>query len=161
MKYSTGFRNNILKKVLPPENRSVPSVSKESGVSEQTIYNWINKMKNGTFDPTGSELRLGDRNISEKLTLLLEGKTKNKDELGAWLRENGLHSEHLNQWEQELKDTVTDKEKKIREENKKLKLEKKNLERELARKEKALAEMAALMMLKKKADEIWGGEEDD
>ena len=33
MKYSTAFRANILKKVLPPENRSVLEVSKENGIS--------------------------------------------------------------------------------------------------------------------------------
>jgi hypothetical protein len=35
------------------------------------------------------------------------------------------------------------------------------LERELHRKDKALAESAALLWLKKKAQEIWGDEDDD
>ena len=35
------------------------------------------------------------------------------------------------------------------------------LERELARKDKALAETAALLVLKKKAQAIWGDEDDD
>jgi len=34
MKYSAVFRNNVLKKVLPPERRSVMEVSK-------TIYGWL------------------------------------------------------------------------------------------------------------------------
>ena len=45
MKYSTGFRNSVLKKVLPPENRSIREVSKETGVSEQTIRNWLLRLK--------------------------------------------------------------------------------------------------------------------
>jgi hypothetical protein len=36
----------------------------------------------------------------------------------------------------------------------------KELERELNRKEKALAEAAALLVLKKKVQEIWGDEDD-
>ena len=36
----------------------------------------------------------------------------------------------------------------------------KDLERDLARKEKALAETAALLVLRKKAAAIWGGDED-
>ena len=36
-----------------------------------------------------------------------------------------------------------------------------DLERELQRKEKALAEAAALLVLKKKAQAIWGDEDDD
>ena len=38
---------------------------------------------------------------------------------------------------------------------------KEKLEKELARKEKALAEAAALLVLRKKADAIWGTAEED
>ena len=47
------------------------------------------------------------------------------------------------------------------EEVKNLKKENKNLKKDLNRKEKALAETAALLVLKKKAQEIWGEPEDD
>lgn len=39
--------------------------------------------------------------------------------------------------------------------------EKEKLAKELQRKEKALAEAAALLVLRKKADAIWGKEEED
>ena len=81
--------------------------------------------------------------------------------MGTWLREKGLHSEHLNLWEQELQDILKDKDTKYREENARLKKEKRELEKELRRKEKALAEMAALLTLKKKLNEIWGDREED
>ena len=42
-----------------------------------------------------------------------------------------------------------------------IKKENKNLKKDLNRKEKALAETAALLVLKKKAREIWGEPEDD
>ncbi len=42
MKYSAGFKNNVLKKVLPPENRPISEVCKEAGVSDQKIWNWLN-----------------------------------------------------------------------------------------------------------------------
>ena len=42
-----------------------------------------------------------------------------------------------------------------------LKKENKSLKKDLNRKEKALAETAALLVLKKKAQEIWGGPEED
>lgn len=97
----------------------------------------------------------------EKFNLLLEGKTISEEESGKWLREKGLHSEHLNLWEQELKDILKDKETELKHENAKLKKANKELEKELRRKEKALAEVAALLTLKKKAAEIWGEKEDD
>jgi transposase len=161
MRYSKGFKTSVLKKILPPAERSVREVAKETGVSENTIYIWLKKLQNGTFNTDDSELRPNDRSIKEKLRLLLEGRSKSEDELGKWLRENGLHSEHLTLYEQEIKDIVTDRNEKYKEENKKLRKEKKALEKELRRKEKALAEMAALLTLKKKADEIWGEPEED
>lgn len=160
MKYSRRIKESALRKILPPENRSVADVSREMGISEQTIYNWKNKAENGILDlkDAGSPLDTGQL---ERYNLLLESRTINKEGLGEWLREKGLHSEHLSLWEQEIKDTLSNKDNKIKLENQKLKKEKKELERELRRKEKALAEMAALLTLKKKADAIWGENEDE
>ena len=97
----------------------------------------------------------------EQYNLILESKLIGEDRIGEWLREKGLHSEHLNLWEQEIKDTLNNKDNKLKLENQKLKKEKKLLEKELHRKEKALAEMAALLTLKKKAEAIWGDREDE
>ena len=44
---------------------------------------------------------------------------------------------------------------------KQLREENKSLKKELRRKEKALAEAAALLVLKKKAEQMWGTDEDD
>jgi hypothetical protein len=37
MKYSEGFRNSLLRKVLPPENRSVYGVARETGMLSPTV----------------------------------------------------------------------------------------------------------------------------
>ena len=37
----------MLKKILPPSNRNVTSVSKELGVAVVTINNWLAKLKEG------------------------------------------------------------------------------------------------------------------
>jgi len=132
MKYSVAFRNNVLKKVIPTESRSVIEVSKETGVSIQTIYGWLKQAKEGTLDEREDRMKAGDRTLSEKFTLVMETKGIPSECQVEWLRSQGLHTERVHQWEQEL-----------------------------ARKEKALAEMAALMALKKKADALWGDREDD
>lgn len=161
MKYSTGFRNNVLKKVLPPENRSIAEVSKETGVSDQTIRNWLLKLKNDNLNPQEGEVSPEQRSPSEKMSLIFESRSLSSEAKGEWLRKNGIHSEHLILWEQELRDQVNNKASKDKETIKKLKKKNKDLEKELERKEKALAEMAALMVLKKKAEAIWGDEEAD
>ena len=47
MRYSEGFRNSVLRKVLPPESRSFYVMAKEMGVSPMTIQNWLTKVKDG------------------------------------------------------------------------------------------------------------------
>lgn len=161
MKYSSGFKQGILKKVLPPESRPVVEISKETGIAEQTIRNWMEQVKNGTLEPDGGEIAPGDRRASEKLRLLIESKSIQPEQLGEWQRSKGLHSEHLALWEQELTTIVADKDDALRTELKETKKKLKETERELARKDKALAEFAALVALKKKADALWGDGEDD
>ncbi len=41
MRYTRAVKIGILKKVLPYENPSIPEVSRETGVNDQTIMNWI------------------------------------------------------------------------------------------------------------------------
>jgi len=159
MKYSTRIKSSVLKKILPPENRSVPSVAKEMGISDQTIYNWKKMAANGILELDAETISPVSLSSIEKFILLLEGKSKTEEIAGVWLREKGLHSEHLNLWEQELQDMLKSKDSKYKEENIRLKNENRALAKELLRKERALAEVAALLTLKKKAQEIWGDRE--
>jgi transposase-like protein len=160
MPYSAGFRESLLKKVLPPLSRPIAEVAKEAGVSEQTLRNWLNKVKAGILGKNETVGSAG-RSSNEKLNLVIEAGSISQKEQGKWLREKGLHTEHLTQYKQELRDLIKDKDKLEKEKNKKLIKENKQLKRELIKKEKALAEMAALYTLKKKAEELWGDEEGD
>ena len=82
---------------------------------------------------------------------------KKEEALGKWCREHGLHTHHLVQWRKELtKDTSS-----MDHEARSLRQENHDRKKELRRKEKALAETAALLVLKKKAASIWGEPEDD
>jgi len=160
MRYSNGFRQGILKRVLPPSSQSVNVVSREVGVSEQTIRNWIEKARNGRLDVADGEIAPGDRQASEKLKLVIESKSIEPERMGEWLRGQGLHSEHIALWEQELATIVADKDDALKHELQQTKKKLKETERELARKDRALAELAALLALKKKAQAIWGDDEE-
>ena len=161
MPYSRSVKLGVLKKVLPPEGRDIASVSKETGISHQTIRNWINEQASGSLDERDGEK--SPRNLSsiEKYRLLMESKKIPKEELGEFLRKQGLHSQHLTLWDQEFTEMVKDsgkkQEKKVRDLQKKVR----ELEKELNRKDKALAETAALLVLKKKLDLLTGDQKDD
>ena len=163
MKYSIGFRNSVLKKVLPPESRSVYSVAKEFGISAVTVQSWLSKVKDGTLDleTEGYEPTPAQRGAAEKLKLLLESKRLSEDELGDWLRKHGLHTEHLSLWTQELESLVTDKQENLRKENNELKKENRRLKKEQERNQKAMAEALALLTLKKKVEKLLNSDEEE
>ena len=153
MKYSKSFRNSILKKVLPPENRSVYSVAKEAGIAPVTINSWLANLKSGRMDLEQDEDNpVSERSMKEKLNLLLEFQNIPEERTGEWLRQKGLHSEHVGLFRQEIVSLMADKsdvkDKRIRELEKQIKQQQKDLQR----KDSALAEVVAILTLKKKLD---------
>lgn len=82
-----------------------------------------------------------------------------EDERGKYLREHGLFSVDIERWREEMTEVLKKKPKSSKSDPKDRRI--KQLESELRRKEKALAEAAALLVLKKKADAIWGDDEDE
>lgn len=76
---------------------------------------------------------------------------------GRFLREHGLYSVDIERWREEMLQAL--KKKPSRKDPKDHRI--KELEGELRRKEKALAETAALLALKKTAQDIWGASEDE
>ena len=161
MPYSRSVKVGILKKVLPPERRSVTGISEETGISEQTIRNWIKQANSGSLDDKAGEKSPRNLSGSEKYQLLMESKKIPKKELGEFLRKRGLHSQHLTLWDQELIEMVKDNGKKEKQKVRDLQKKVRELEKELNRKEKALAETAALLVLKKKLNLLTGDQEDD
>jgi putative transposase len=157
MRYGRAIKESVLKRVLPPNAESIRSVSVDVRIAEQTIRNWIAKVDQGIL---GDDVQLGPRQLGapEKFALLLEAAGLKEDERGPWIREKGLHTEHLQLWQQELRDTVAEKSNKDKQDLKDAKKRIKELEKELNRKDKALAEMAALVALKKKTPSHLGGQ---
>ena len=97
----------------------------------------------------------------EKRQAVIEAATVPEAELGAFLRRQGLHEAQLREWRQQVLEGLArpapGAKKKPTPEGRRVR----QLERELARQDKALAEAAALLVLKKRAQAIWGDEDDD
>ena len=161
MGYSRAVMVGVLKKVLPPEARSIVEVSRETGINDQTIRNWVKKSESGILPDSLQESSPRFMSPKEKYQLVLEAAGVDNEQLGGFLRERGLHSEHLTIWDQELREMIEKKNDKKDLELKALKKRNQELEKELQRKEKALAEAAALLLLKKKLDALMEDQKDD
>lgn len=94
-----------------------------------------------------------DWTAEEKLEAVLEYEKLDEQKRGVYLREKGLHSVHIERWKQQVLEGLKSS-KSGKKDPRDIKI--KELEKELGRKEKALAEAAALLVLKKKAQDIWG-----
>jgi hypothetical protein len=91
---------------------------------------------------------------------VLEAKRLSGSELGEFLRRRGLHEEQLRQWQETADAAALESLRGRKATGKSAEAKRvKELERELRRKEKALAEAAALLVLRKKAEALWGDED--
>ena len=83
------------------------------------------------------------------------------DELGKYVRQKGITRQQLQEWKNDCLQAIGNRTgRKPDTEKRDLKRQITQLEREIRRKDKALAETAALLVLKKKAQELWGDYED-
>ena len=155
------FRRSAVEKFQSRGSRSVEEVARGLGVSSWSLYQWTKRY--GNQDVMKKNRRPGDRSVQEKLKAVIEFEGLEGEKQGEYLRREGLHSEHIAGWKKSMEaglesgggsltavnrsEWAADK-KKIKE-----------LERDLHRKDRALAETTALLVLKKKADLIWGSGE--
>ena len=102
-----------------------------------------------------------DWSAEEKLQAVIEAGTVSEADLGAFLRRQGLHAAQLTQWRQLVLSGLKQAPKRPAKAATAQARRVRELEQELARKEKALAEAAALLILKKKVQSIWGDEDDN
>lgn len=45
MQYSDELKDSLLRRMLPPNNESITKISREEGISEQTLRNWRDKAR--------------------------------------------------------------------------------------------------------------------
>jgi len=159
--YSPDFKEQTVRKMMPPYNQSVAHLSRETGVSEPTLYAWKKQFQTRGFVVPAKPSRPDRWDPRAKLAAVIQTATMNEAERSTYCREHGLYPEQLEAWKEAFESMdagghPADKAQLTAERKKSRKLEK-----ELLRKERALAEVAALLALSKKAQAIWGTSEED
>lgn len=85
---------------------------------------------------------------------MLESASIPTEQLGEWLRKRGIHEEHLKLWRSEIREALKLRQSEARKELSEERRKVKQLEKELRKKDRALAEVTAIMVLKKKLEGI-------
>jgi len=156
MSYPSIIKEAALEKMFHTD-LSLRYISDELGIPRATLHCWkkqYSMIKNDTEATNTPE---------EKFAVVLESATLNEVELNAYCREKGLYPGQIKAWREACIRGNQPQDKHLRREASYQQHKRKinALERELKRKEKALAEMAALLVLRKKYDALWEEPEDD
>lgn len=164
MSYPKERKAAVLKKMLPPNNKTIPELCKEEGICEGTLYNWRKAARaEGRLMPDGDRSPTGWCS-ADKFAAVVETASLNEAALSAYCRERGLYVQQIKEWRaacEQANDWDRTQNKRLKENRKADGNRIKALERDLNRKEKALAETAALLVLRKKTQAIWGDAEDE
>lgn len=153
----------MVARMAGPERISASALSRETGIGQTTLSRWLiaaRSLRGMTHeeDPSKSPRTWS---IQEKLRVVVEAARLKPEDLGAFLRREGLHEAQLQEWTRSVVESLGGKaspqtqrakgadQRRIRE-----------LERELRRKDSALAEVTALLALQKKLRALWGDADD-
>ena len=160
----TERKEAILKKLLPPYSMSVSQVAKEEGISTATLYHWRQQLRRSGAAVPNSHTSSEQWSAQTKLAIVAETYSMTESELSQYCREKGLYPEQVQTWQNEFVQGVMsnkESEAQAKKQAKADKLEIKELKKDLRLKEKALAETAALLVLRKKLRAFYGEEPED
>lgn len=156
----------MVAKMMGPQAVSANALSKRVGIRQPTLSRWLREarltgMSKGRKIAAAAPARRQPKRwcAEEKLRIVTSAATLAGSALGELLRREGLHEADLRSFREEALAGLAPvaRERGPSPEAKQIV----ELQRELRRKEKALAEAAALLVLSKKAEALWGGEGDD
>lgn len=159
MSICPNLKRSIVAEALKPGNK-VNEIAKQYGVARSSLFKWVKAYGADAFGVQKTRGRPKDWVFASKLKAVLETQSMNDQELGEYLRSNGLYYSHIVQWKQEVLDEVKRDGRKPSAEAILLK-KIRELERKLKLKDKALKEATALLILKKKAESAWPEKEEE
>lgn len=162
--YTKTFKIEAVKKAMSRgPGISICAIARSLGLKITTLHGWIKAMDSKILredSPTSGGV--GEKipynwSAPERLQAIVDTGQLSVEEVSEYCRKKGIFPHHIEQWKADFikPKTNPDNDNHL----KALKKEVNRLNSELNRKEKALAEAAALLILKKKAQALWGDSE--
>jgi len=159
--YSEDFKKAAIQKLLSPNGPGSTKLSKDLGLHLSTLYSWKQKYASTQFMKKSNKK---EWTPEQMLEAIIKTASMNEQELGEYLRSNGLLSSELEAFKNDFINFKKEKKRgrpQLDPEVVKLRKQEKQLQRELRKTQTALAEQSARIILLKKSHEIWGTNEDD
>ncbi len=158
MTYPKELKESVLDKLFN-SSLSYRQLSEETGIPRATLQQWKKNYKINDMDELkGSSAE--DWSAEAKFAAVLHTATLSEMEINTYCRENGLYPGQIKTWREAcVRGNHPQAKLQQRSEHREDKRKIQTLEHELQRKEKALAEVAALLVLRKKFDALWEDKE--
>jgi transposase len=150
--FSMAFKQKMVQRLTGNSAVSASQLACQTGVRQQNLSRWL-QARSLPIMADKPKPAMREWTVEQKARVLAEASDLDGEELTAYLAREGVTLAEYEQWLIALDEggrAAASTNKRIRQ-----------LERELARKEKALAEAAALLVLKKKVETLYCEDEDD
>ncbi len=162
--YNQAFKVQSVKKALSKNSgKTLKQIADELGVGYSTLQTWIRLAKNNKLEKPQKQMTQEksprDWNKAERLEAIMVTYRMTEEDVSKYCREQGLYPHHLAEWKTEFLSNTEEPKSVSKQAIKRLSQENKQLKKDLNRKNKALSETAALLVLSKKCQAIWGESE--
>lgn len=162
--FSEDFKKATIERLLSPESPGPGKIAEDLDLFPSTLYSWKKKYASSQLMKKSNQKNPKNWTPEQMLEAIMKTASMDEQELGEYLRSNGLHSSDLDEFKNEFISLKKEKKRgrpQLDPEVFKLRKEVKSLSSDLKRKDAALSEYAARVILLKKSHEIWGTNEDD
>jgi transposase len=78
MRYSKELKDSIIRRMLPPNNEAIRKISKEEGISEQTLRHWRDKIRANGIAAPGNDFQSEQWSTQDKFLIVLETSSMNE-----------------------------------------------------------------------------------
>lgn len=156
----------MVQRMVGPNAVTATALGREVGIGQSTLSRWLRaahraEMRTKKTMPEPPPAQSGQaRTADDKMRLVLASEQLGPEERGAFLRREGVHESELEVWRAAMVQALGARHPNSGPPRPADQRRIKELERELGRKDKALAETAALLVLAKKAESLWGDVDD-
>ncbi len=157
-RFSKEFKEAIVKKLISRGHKTIEQFCNENSLAISSVSRWQSECAN-VLEMKHKKDK--SKYSAEKiLKIISETYSLNEEDLGIYLRKNGLHSNQLTEWRSGFLFSINQP--KVNPNKKDERdIEIKDLKKNLRKKDAALAEVSALLILQKKANLLWPSPNED
>jgi len=143
MAFSMALKQQLVARLTGVNALSATQLARETGISQQNLSRWLSEARSLSFGATADTV--SSWSVEQKARIIAAAAGLGGDQLTAYLQREGVRLDYFRRWRRALEEAG--------EESVGMAKRIAKLERELLRKDRALAEAAALLLLREANEE--------